>query len=193
MNDAVEKTAAGIVDLIREDRESTEALISKMQADHAVEVARLTGERDVAVARAERAEKHRDEPYKEWRDHKAELVNMHEHRRALEDQLSAAVARAERAEDALRKVVALDVQGDDESNNCEAWGMHLEEAVEIASAYFAAAKDAEPDHIGDATEMVSVSALKPGQGTECADCQHDPDTCDRAECPAWGQGPEGEE
>lgn len=42
--------------------------------------------------------------------------------------------RERRLEEALNRIVGLDVRGDDGSNNCEAWAMHLEEAVEISRA-----------------------------------------------------------
>jgi len=45
--------------------------------------------------------------------------------------------REKRLETALNRIVGLDVGGEDESNNCEAWGMHLEEAIEIARAALA--------------------------------------------------------
>ena len=49
--------------------------------------------------------------------------------------------RERRLEEALNRIVELDVRGDDESNNCEAWAMHLEEAVEIARTALADAPD----------------------------------------------------
>ena len=49
----------------------------------------------------------------------------------------AAVRERDAAVEALRNIVELDVRGDDESNKCESWGMHLEMAVNVARAALA--------------------------------------------------------
>lgn len=224
--------------------------LAVMIADHAAEVARLTGERDMLRAEADRLE----------RDYNAASKCAE----TVIDERDAAVAQVERAEDQLATIhgLAYDAEvgacdkdwalekirkvafGDTtQPHHGKDWRKRAERAeevlhglmiytsdlqanafpsaarqemphdhpLEIARAYFAAAQDAKtrtslldqlstgpwPKFVEEvkaaAAERIVYRALEPGHGgPDCTACQHDSNTCDRAECPRWG-GPEGEE
>lgn len=98
MNDVVKNTSDGIVDLIREDREATEALIAKMQADHAAEVERLKQDVAYEIASCSAVEQRLRNELEHVRHSLADLigegVNLNAEVARLTAERDAAVARA---------------------------------------------------------------------------------------------------
>lgn len=172
--------------------------LAAMISDHAAEVARLTGERDDLEQRLDIAE---HDSKKAWSA--LDLIAWHIHRRPagecghselpqmvydLMQERDAAVAAKERAEEVAVTVCnivdKLKMKFAIQRNVNFTGGAVVQEfaaAKEELVAALAAAQDAKP------------RALEPEQGgPDCTTCQHDSNTCDRAECPQWG-GPEGED
>lgn len=92
--------------------------------DHATEIERLTAERDALKSCLASHDSHGPDGRNVTN---SQFIEMRSER-------DAAVRERDAAVEALQRIIKLDVRHDDESNNCEAWGMHLEEAVDVARA-----------------------------------------------------------
>ena len=123
----------------------------ELSAERAFQNEGMEEERDIAIARAERAEA---------------LLRSYQ-----KDHMSW-TSRTWRAEACLRRVQRLADDGVDDPA-----GPH-NVLAQIANTVDAALSTVPP---ADASAM---------GGDRCDNCQHNPETCDRAECPAWGKSEE---
>jgi hypothetical protein len=143
-----------------------QAAIDALKADHAAEVERLTADRDNRAQLVAERDFLRTESDRLERDFNTASLATE----LAASERDAAVARAEKAEEALRRISNGEVEVFDEDEGCNVLvAMDEEEMQDIARAALAAA----PDHIGGVTEMVAPDKHPVRQGSVACESAFD--------------------